>query len=69
MEFMNGKMDGAIKEISKMTLEMGTENCLMGESAFIRDTGLMENKLNKMMQSLGNKPDLLQAYKLVDLMP
>lgn len=45
MEFTNGKMDGSIKEILKMTIEMGMENFSMEINAFTGASGKMVNKL------------------------
>lgn len=44
-EFMNGKMVGFTKEISKMTIETGTGNSSMDNNAHIEDFGLMASKL------------------------
>ena len=45
MEFTNGKMDGCIKEILKMTIEMGMENFSMEINVFTGASGKMVNKL------------------------
>jgi hypothetical protein len=44
MEFINGKMDGFIKEIFRMIIEMGSVNYLMVKTVFIEVIGLMDNK-------------------------
>lgn len=45
MGFINGKMDGFIKEILRMTTEMDSDNFLMKKTVCIRDIGLMVSKL------------------------
>lgn len=51
MVFMNGKMDGFTKEISKMTYAMDLENYMKEVNAHIVDTGKMENKQIKKSQN------------------
>ena len=46
MVFINGKMDGLIKEISKTTIEMGMENYLMEIYVYTVVSGKMENNPN-----------------------
>ena len=44
MEFINGKMVGFTKEISKMTIEMATDSYLITIKAYIGAIGKMVNK-------------------------
>jgi hypothetical protein len=44
MEFINGKMDGFIKVIFRMIIEMDLVNYLIVKTAFIEAIGLMDNK-------------------------
>ena len=44
MEFINGKMDGYIKEILIMIIEMVSESYIMEINWFIEDFGIMESK-------------------------
>lgn len=46
MEFINGKMDGCTKGISKMTIGMDMGNFLMGKNACTKVIGSMDNKSN-----------------------
>lgn len=44
MESMSGRMDGHIKEISKMTLGMVMENSMIEKNAYIEAIGKMGSK-------------------------
>ena len=44
MGFINGKMVGFTKEISKMTIEMATDSYLITIKAYIEAIGKMVNK-------------------------
>lgn len=63
MEFTNGKMDGSIKEILKMTIEMGMENFLMEINVFTGVSGKMVNKLIIRNQWAKLLPEQVQAFK------
>lgn len=47
MVFMNGKMDGFIKEILMTIIEMVTDNYSMEMKLSIEAIGIMESKANK----------------------
>ena len=47
MEFMNGKMDGFIRETSIMTIEMGLESFMMAMKLYTGGSGRMDNRMRK----------------------
>ena len=63
MEFTNGKMDGCIKEILKMTIEMGMENFSMEINVFTGASGKMVNKLIIRNQWAKLLPEQVQVFK------
>ncbi len=59
MEFINGRMDGYIKEILIMTWEMVSGNCMKVWSLFTEAFGIMENSQMK-------KPETTINYSPLD---
>jgi hypothetical protein len=69
MEFINGKMDGYIKETFKMIIEMDLVNCMMVKSLIIVVIGKMANKqinksLTKFKIVLKRIPILIENHHL-----
>jgi hypothetical protein len=67
MEFINGKMDGFIKEIFRMIIEMGSVNYLMVKTVFIEVIGLMDNKHKINHHNSLKQPKQLEVSKWAKL--